>query len=156
MASNNSRPDASRPYFNPGLDCEQTASLSDQYAYHVAITFLEAVELADNPIVIGVHGDGHRTFYLRHRRQSGLCRWLRITDGDPPAPVTRPTPQDARSTDGGELTPVFGDYLAKHQVKAELIAFLTGAADAPGDTTTVRVTDRGFFAPLPMPPDRVE
>jgi hypothetical protein len=156
MVPSDSRPDASAPYFDPGLDCEQAASLSDQYAYQVAITFLEAVELADAPSVIGVDGDGHRTFYLRHRGQTGRCGWLRITVGDPPAPVTRPTPQDARATGDGDLIAVFGDYCSKQDVKAELVAFLTGEADAPRETTTVRIADHGFFGPLPMPPERVQ
>jgi len=156
MLPSNSRPDASAPYFDPGLDCEQAASLSDQYAYQVAITFIEAVGLADTPSVIGVDGDGHRTFYLQHRGQTGLCRWLRITAGDPPAPVSRPTPQDTRATDDGDFIAVFGDYCSKQEVKSELVAFLTGEADAPGETTTVRIADHGFFGPLPMPPERVQ
>lgn len=156
MAPSDPRPDASSPYFDPGLDCEQAASLSDQYAYQVAVTFLEAVERADAPSVIGVDSADHRTYYLRHRGQTGLCRWLRLTAGEPPAPVSRPMPQDARATGDGDLATVFGDYCSKQDVKSELVVFLTGEADAPGETTTVRIADRGFFGPLPMPPERVQ
>jgi len=155
MPTNNSRPDASYPYFDPGLDCEQTAPLTRQYAYHVAVTFLEAVKLAQNPTVIGITGAGHRTVYLRQRGSDGLCHWVRITEGDPPAPITRPTPQDAHFLDG-ELITVYGDFRDPHEIKVELIAFLTGSADGPGETTAVRVGDRAYFAPLPMPPERVQ
>jgi len=155
MSPNNARPNASYPYFDPGLDCEQTAPLTRQYAYTVAITFLEVVELTDSPTAIGVTGAGHRTVYLRQLGSDGVWRWVRTTEGEPPAPVTRPAPQDARSIEGDLIT-VYGDFRAKHEVSEELIEFLEGDADAPGETTTVRVGDREYFAPLPMPPERVQ
>lgn len=158
MSTNSdSRPDARRPYFDPGLDCAHTASLSHQAAYHVAITFIEAVELSIDPAVIIVDGSDHTTIYLQARGPHGLQRWQRQTSGLPPSPIARATPVTATTTDDGELIDVYGDIREKHQVKQELIAFLTGAADTTerGADTTVHLLTREHAPPLPMPPEQV-
>lgn len=156
MSTNSdSRPDARRPYFDPGLDCAHTASLDDQFAYHVAITFIEAVEFSTDPAVIVVTGPRHETIYLQARGPHGLKRWQRQTRGRPPAPIERATPRTATTSSDGDLIDVYGDIREKHQVKHELIAFLTGAATTSDEDTTVHLLNRAHAPPLPMPPEQI-